>query len=31
VDFALLMTRLRMYCDQEKQSMDMCRCGENGK
>jgi ferredoxin--NADP+ reductase len=31
VDFGLLMTRLRMYCDQEKQSLDMCRCAENGK
>ncbi len=31
VDFGLLMSRLRMYCDQEKQSMELCRCGEHGK
>lgn len=30
VDFNLLMTRLRMYCDQEKQAME-CRCAKNGK
>ncbi len=31
VDFSLLMNRLRMYCDEEKQAMDRCRCGEHGK
>ena len=28
VDFDLLMSRLRMYCDQEKQAIENCRCGE---
>ncbi len=31
VDFNLLMTRLRMYCDQEKQAMDNYRCECHGK
>ena len=31
VDFGLLMSRLRMYCDQERQSMDLFRCGRHGK
>jgi ferredoxin--NADP+ reductase len=31
VDFNLLMTRLRMYCDQEKQAMYNYRCESNGK
>jgi len=31
VDFNLLMTRLRMYCNQEKQAMDNYRCGCHGK
>jgi ferredoxin--NADP+ reductase len=31
VDFNLLMTRLRMYCDQEKQAMDSYRCERHGK
>ncbi|MFB3925242.1 MAG: sulfide/dihydroorotate dehydrogenase-like FAD/NAD-binding protein [Syntrophales bacterium] len=30
VDFGLLMSRLRMYCDQEKQSMESCRCASHG-
>lgn len=30
VDFDLLMNRLRMYCDQEKQAME-CRCAHDGK
>ncbi len=30
VDFALLTSRLRMYCEQEKQSMESCRCGCHG-
>jgi ferredoxin--NADP+ reductase len=30
VDFNLLMTRLRMYCDQEKQAMDNYRCEHHG-
>jgi len=31
VDFNLLMTRLRMYCDQEKQAIDNYRCERHGK
>ena len=31
VDFNLLMTRLRMYCDQEKQAMESYRCERHGK
>jgi len=31
VDFNLLMTRLRMYCDQEKQAMYNYRCEHHGK
>jgi ferredoxin--NADP+ reductase len=31
VDFSLLMTRLKMYCDQEKQAMDNYRCECHGK
>ena len=31
VDFNLLMTRLRMYCNQEKQAMDNYRCEHHGK
>lgn len=31
VDFNLLMTRLRMYCDQEKQAMENYRCERHGK
>jgi ferredoxin--NADP+ reductase len=31
VDFDLLMTRLRMYCDQEKVAMDASRCRCNGR
>jgi len=31
VDFNLLMTRLKMYCDQEKQAMDKYRCEHHGK
>jgi ferredoxin--NADP+ reductase len=31
VDFNLLMTRLRMYCDQEKQAMDNYRCECHGR
>jgi ferredoxin--NADP+ reductase len=31
VDFNLLMTRLRMYCDEEKQAMDNYRCERHGK
>jgi ferredoxin--NADP+ reductase len=31
VDFNLLMTRLRMYCGQEKQAMDNYRCEHHGK
>ncbi len=27
VDFGLLMSRLRMYCDQEKHSFENCKCG----
>ncbi|HPL64162.1 MAG TPA: sulfide/dihydroorotate dehydrogenase-like FAD/NAD-binding protein [Syntrophales bacterium] len=27
VDFGLLMSRLQMYCDQEKHAMNLCRCG----
>ena len=30
VDFALLTSRLRMYCDQEKQAMESCRCNCHG-
>jgi ferredoxin--NADP+ reductase len=30
VDFALLTSRLRMYCDQEKQAMEGSRCGCHG-
>jgi ferredoxin--NADP+ reductase len=31
VDFNLLMTRLRMYCDDEKKAMEIYRCECNGK
>ncbi|MEI8173391.1 MAG: sulfide/dihydroorotate dehydrogenase-like FAD/NAD-binding protein [Deltaproteobacteria bacterium] len=31
VDFNLLMTRLRMYCNEEKQAMDNYRCEHHGK
>ena len=31
VDFDLLMTRLRMYCDQENVAMDASRCRGNGR
>jgi ferredoxin--NADP+ reductase len=31
VDFNLLMTRLRMYCNEEKKAMDNYRCEHHGK
>ena len=30
VDFGLLMTRLQMYTEQEKQALERCRCEKNG-
>jgi ferredoxin--NADP+ reductase len=29
VDFGLLMSRLQMYCEQEQQARERCRCGKN--